>query len=332
LRGDRIAEIGDHIEAPADARVAAGAGRTLLLGLIDRDSHAHVWDEQQLASSAAFGVTMVLDMLTSPATAGTMEQKVASPAGVLDDLPSAATRPPGRAVTAPSTACSSTTGTARASARSTARPWLPSWRRRTLRGRRAAAHVETQDDAREAREAGVDRLAHLFLGSAPPAGLVSDVEDGTTGARFETGRSVSTDPMMGGSSRAALSVTRPGARGSQGALGITGVEAGASANRWAGAMITPGAQPMAPVDLSSKKELVLHARGDGRPYLVLLSGKSRGYQPIARPIAVRGDWTEIRFPLASIDGVDGRDVMGVVVGTAEPGRFASEIDDVYFAP
>lgn len=38
------------------------------------------------------------------------------------------------------------------------------------------------------------------------------------------------------------------------------------------------------------------------------------------------------LPLASFDGIDGRDLMGVFLGTSEPGRFALEIDDVSFAP
>ena len=554
VRGDRIAEIGEHIEPPAGAEVIAGAGHTLLPGLID--SHAHVWDQHQLAEAAAFGVTTELDMLTSPQLVATLKATLATPAGAgLADLRSA-----GNAATAPGghgteygmpMRTLSTPGEAEAFVAACRaegsdyikiiydprNPRFKSIDRATMgavvaaahrQGLLAVAHIETQDDAREALEAGVDGLAHLFLRSRPlpgfaalaaakhafivptlsvlasltergagaavasdaalapyltpadvetlkssfglrglkldisvafetvkqlaaahvpilagtdapnpgtahgasvhgemallveaglspaealaaatsaparafkldrgriaagmradllmvegdptsdilatrkvtgvwkqgaridrdayraaverdraapttasaapadlAAGLVSDFEDGQPSARFGKGWSISTDQMMGGKSRAELAVIAPGARGSKGALRVTGEVAPSSGNRWAGALYSPGEQPMAPADLSSKKQLVFWARGDGKPYQVLLFVKSRGYTPVGQPIAVEKQWKEIRLPIASFDGVDGHDLMGVFIGTSTPGRFTLEIDDVAFAP
>lgn len=59
LRGDRIAEVGAGLSAPAGATVIDGAGQTLMPGLID--SHTHVWPGS-LRTALAFGVTTELDM------------------------------------------------------------------------------------------------------------------------------------------------------------------------------------------------------------------------------------------------------------------------------
>ncbi|HWM87710.1 MAG TPA: hypothetical protein VNO33_17775, partial [Kofleriaceae bacterium] len=122
-----------------------------------------------------------------------------------------------------------------------------------------------------------------------------------------------------------------GARGSKGALSVSGtVVAGRPDATWAGALFSPGAQPMAPVDLSSSKQLVFWARGDGKPYTVLLFLKSRGFTPLARPFAAGAEWKQVRFRLADFDGTDAHDLMGVFFGTDRPGAFSLQLDDVAF--
>ncbi|HWM86342.1 MAG TPA: hypothetical protein VNO33_10905, partial [Kofleriaceae bacterium] len=79
VRGGTIAQVAERIDAPAGAEVVRGAGRTLLPGLID--SHVHIWSEAQLAQGPVFGVTTMLDMMTSPQLAASLRQKLASPAG-----------------------------------------------------------------------------------------------------------------------------------------------------------------------------------------------------------------------------------------------------------
>lgn len=61
VRDGRIAAVGNA--APRDLPVVDGTGRTLLPGLID--AHGHVSSETSLRNAARFGVTTVLDMLTS---------------------------------------------------------------------------------------------------------------------------------------------------------------------------------------------------------------------------------------------------------------------------
>jgi imidazolonepropionase-like amidohydrolase len=555
VRGDHIAEMGAQIAPPAGAEVVPGAGRTLLPGLID--SHVHIWEEKQLAQAAVFGVTTMLDMMTSPQLAASLEQKLATPAGAaLADLRSAgnpATAPGGHGTeygmpirTLPGAdkadefveACRTEGSDYIKIIYDPRNPRFPSIDRATLtavveaahrRKLLAVAHIETQEDAREAVEAGVDGLAHLFLGRPPdpdfaglaasrhvfviptlsvlsslsgqkpgapvaadgslspyltssdldsldgtfgrhgpgldaavaratvaqlaaqgvpilagtdapnpgttygaslhgelallveaglsptaalaaatsaPArafkldrgriaagqradlllvdgdptrdiaatraiagvwklgaridrdayraaaasersaaktaaaqaaanagGLVSDFEQGQPSSRFGKGWSVSTDQMMGGKSRADLAVVAPGARASKGALRVSGeVAPGRPDAIWAGALFSPGAQPMAPIDLSSSKELVFWARGDGKTYQLLLFAKSRGFTPAARPFTAGKSWSEVRFKLADFDGMDGRDLMGVFFGAGSPGPFSFEIDDVAFNP
>jgi hypothetical protein len=162
-------------------------------------------------------------------------------------------------------------------------------------------------------------------------GMVSNFDDGQPSARFGAGWSASTDQMLGGKSRAELAVVEPGARGSKGALRVSGeVAPGKPDSIWAGALFSPGARVMAPVDMSSSKGLVFWARGDGKPYQILLFTQSRGYTPVARPFSAGKEWKEVRLELADFDGIDGRDLMGVFVGAVTAGRFSFEIDEVTF--
>jgi hypothetical protein len=62
VRNGRIAAIG-RAAPPRDLPVVDGTGRTLLPGLID--AHGHVGNEGSLRDALRFGVTTVLDMLTS---------------------------------------------------------------------------------------------------------------------------------------------------------------------------------------------------------------------------------------------------------------------------
>src|SRR5688572_4434369 len=63
VRGGRIASVG-RARMPSDLPVIDGGGRTLLPGLIN--AHGHVSGEASLRNALRFGVTTVLDMLTSP--------------------------------------------------------------------------------------------------------------------------------------------------------------------------------------------------------------------------------------------------------------------------
>jgi len=63
IRNGQVAGVGARLEAPPDAEVIGGEGRTLLPGLID--SHTHV-SPGSLEQAIAFGVTTELDMFAAP--------------------------------------------------------------------------------------------------------------------------------------------------------------------------------------------------------------------------------------------------------------------------
>ncbi len=161
-------------------------------------------------------------------------------------------------------------------------------------------------------------------------GRVSDFEDEGVSAKFG-GWKFLTDSESGGVSTAALRRSSPGAGGSRGALEVSGeIRKGKSPRAYAGAVFTPGTGPDASADLSSKKELVFRARGAGRFAAGVFSGR-RGRAPALVPFTPGPEWTEIRIPLRSFQGCDGRDMTGVFFGVIDaPGTFRLELDDVSF--
>jgi imidazolonepropionase-like amidohydrolase len=162
------------------------------------------------------------------------------------------------------------------------------------------------------------------------SGLISDFEGGEPAASFGHGWAISTDAIMGGTSTATMEITRAGADGSKGALTISGAVVAASGGvAWAGAMFSPGTQPMAPADLSSKKELAFWAKGDGRTYVVLLSSKRRGFRPAAQRVAAGPRWQRYTFPLSGFEGLDLHDLTGIFFGAGPPGGpFELQLDRV----
>ena len=163
------------------------------------------------------------------------------------------------------------------------------------------------------------------------SGLVSDFEDGTTGARFGAGWSVTTDAMANGKSEAGMKVVTGGADGSAGALEVTGTISPALPYAWGGAMYSPGQQVMAPANLSARKEVAFRARGDGKTYRVMIFAQSKGYTPLMQTFVAGPDWKEYVFPLSAFGGTDGHDLMALMfVGGPQPGPFAFQVDDVRF--
>jgi imidazolonepropionase-like amidohydrolase len=170
------------------------------------------------------------------------------------------------------------------------------------------------------------------LPAVPPgseAGLVSDFEEGKPAARFGAGWAVSTDSLAGGKSSAAFKVVEGGAQGSKGSLLIEGEVIAGGPATWAGAIFYPGPAPMAPANLSAKKEIIFWAKGDGRTYSVMLFAPSRSFRPLAQTFVAAPEWKEFVFPLARFEGFDGRDLAGLFIGAGPPaGKFALQIDDV----
>jgi imidazolonepropionase-like amidohydrolase len=176
--------------------------------------------------------------------------------------------------------------------------------------------------------------ANAQAGATPAGvadGLVSDFESGKPDARFGAGWMVSNDAMAGGKSSGQMSVMEGGASNSAKSLSITGTISGALPYAWAGAMFTPGAQPMQPVNLSSKKEITFWAKGDGKTYRVMIFAQSKGYAPLVQTFVAAAAWEQITMPLSAFSGIDGHDIMALIfAGGPQPGAFAFQIDDVRF--
>ena len=72
-------------------------------------------------------------------------------------------------------------------------------------------------------------------------------------------------------------------------------------------MFTPGQTAMAPVNVSSKKELRFFARGEeGRSYAVMMFTRSKGQMPVMQRFTTSAEWKEVVLPIASFQGIDGR--------------------------
>jgi imidazolonepropionase-like amidohydrolase len=184
--------------------------------------------------------------------------------------------------------------------------------------------------------AGVDkrRADVLQERSAPPPpgsdnGRIADFEDGKVAAKFGAGLSPSTDAMRGGTSTVDLKVTAGGANGTKSALAVSGETKGDSGFAWAGAMFSPGAMPMSAANLSSKKTLTFFAKGDGQRYRVMLFAKHLGFTPVTRTFVAGPEWKRVTLQLADFDGVDGRDLMGLLwTGGPAAGKFSFAIDEI----
>jgi ABC-type multidrug transport system permease subunit len=172
-------------------------------------------------------------------------------------------------------------------------------------------------------------------GPQSPSGLVSDFDDVAPGAqpksRFGAGWMVSTDAMQGGKSTAEMSVVEGGAKGSKGALRVRGEILAGAAFPWAGAMFSPGAQPFAPADLSSRKEISFWAKGDGKTYRIMMFSQSRGTIPASQDFVAGNEWKQYTFTLSSFSGIDGREIQGVLFSALPgSGKFSFTIDEVSF--
>jgi imidazolonepropionase-like amidohydrolase len=165
--------------------------------------------------------------------------------------------------------------------------------------------------------------------AAPADTLVSDFDGDSMSAAFGSWQPT-TDQMAGGASTVQHAVVAGGADGSRGALRVAGEVKAGFAFPWAGVMFLPSDQPMAPVDLSTRDELVFRVRGDGRSYSAMLfSGPSAQGMPSTQAFVAGPDWTEVRLPLSAFPGGDPARVRGIAFTAGPPlGAFEFVIDHV----
>ena len=162
------------------------------------------------------------------------------------------------------------------------------------------------------------------------SGDVSDFDAGKPTAKFGSGWFVTTDQLAGGKSVATMNVVPGGANASAAALEIAGTLDAGLPFGWSGVMFTPGQTAMAPVNVSSKKQLRFFARGEeGRSYAVMMFTRSKGQMPVMQRFTTSAEWKEVVLPIASFQGIDGRDLMGIgFVASGTPGQFKLSIDEV----
>lgn len=165
---------------------------------------------------------------------------------------------------------------------------------------------------------------------APDATLVSSFDGDAVDAAFGAGWMGTNDQMAGGSSVDAHRLVQGGAQGSSGALEVSGEVRAGFAFPWSGVIYFPSSAPMQPIDLSSRRELVFHARGDGRTYNVMLfSGPSMSGMPSIQTFVAGPEWQEVTLQLAAFPGADLTLVRGIAFTAGQPaGEFRFLIDEV----
>ena len=188
----------------------------------------------------------------------------------------------------------------------------------------------------------VERVQPKAGGTAMPVGealpaqtLVSDFDAelvanaaGMLPSTFGAGWMQTTDQMAGGASVVSMARGAGGANGSAGALDVKGEIKPGFAFPWSGVMFFPSKVPMQLADLSSRSELVFHARGDGRRYQLMLFHGSQ-QMPSMQTFEAGPEWKEIRVPLKGFNGADLARVRAIAFTAGQPeGAFAFRIDRV----
>ena len=168
------------------------------------------------------------------------------------------------------------------------------------------------------------------VAAAPVGTLISDFDGNTIDARIGHGWEPTSDQMMGGASTVSHALVAGGAADSRGALEVSGEIKPGSPFPWSGMMFFPGAQPMQPVDFSTRGELGFWARGDGRQYnAMLFSGPSAQGMPSLQAFIAGPQWREVRLPLDGFAGADIALLRGIAFTAGQPaGAFRFQLDRV----
>ena len=165
--------------------------------------------------------------------------------------------------------------------------------------------------------------------SGSESGWISDFEqEGQPQARFGAGWTLSTDQMAGGKSEAKMEIAPGGAEGSKSYLQVTGEVKEGFGFPWSGALYSPGATMMAPVNLSGKKAIQFWAKGDGGTYQMMIFSAKLGYQPAIQTFVAGPEWKQVTLTLASF-GVDGSDIMALCWAAGpKTGKFVLGLDNI----
>ncbi len=151
-------------------------------------------------------------------------------------------------------------------------------------------------------------------------GMISDFETGLA-PRFGQPWITSTDEMIKGTSTVTLAIVN-------GALEIAGTVVAHQPASWAGAMLSPGTRMFATTDLSATKALRFLAKGDGKPYVVMVFTVRGGGMPVTRTFTPGPAFGEHVFAWTDFVGLEPTEIQGIWIGATSPGAFRLVIDNV----
>jgi imidazolonepropionase-like amidohydrolase len=168
--------------------------------------------------------------------------------------------------------------------------------------------------------------------AVPASGEVSGFEEGVLKGTFGFGWVDSTDKLAGGQSVVHNEIVSGGAAVGQKALAISGEVRAGFGFPWAGSLFFPGAQPMAPTDLSAFQGISFQAKGEGVPYQFLIFAARLGRIPVQRMFTAGPDWKTWSYTFQEL-GLDGSDITALFFGGGPAlGPFQLQIDDVRLTP
>lgn len=136
--------------------------------------------------------------------------------------------------------------------------------------------------------------------------------------------------MIGGASTVSHALVAGGAAQSRGALEVGGEIKPGAPYPWSGMMLFAAAQPMQPVDFSTRQERVFRVRGDGRAYnAMLFPGRSVQGMPSMQAFTTGDEWRQVWLPLAGFAGADTALLPGIAFTAGPPPyAFRFQIDRV----
>jgi hypothetical protein len=198
------------------------------------------------------------------------------------------------------------------------------------------AKTEDAVAATDAASAAADTPASAAE-AGPPVGVAAPAEvsiasfdNGSAATPYGMGMQAGGDEFQGGKSTATQQVVGGGANGSKGALEITGEVRPGIPYPSAGTVFFPEGPPMQGLmDYSGRKKLSFYARGDGKPYaLLIMSGTPMRMPPMMLTFTAGPEWQKYEYEIAGLGGADWQRVRMLGWLQMAQGPFKFQIDEI----